>query len=341
MFRLSFVLVTSLACALAAPSADASPLAVAIELDDLTCQAPTERSAGNTRDEIFVDATALTAAGHATRRLPASRFDDYYEFWAGTVGSARGWTNQDQIPQGRPPLWEGVLQDGEAVTLMVRINEQDNKELPIVKAALQLGLATARPLILDKVAPASNGSTPTPTTTSALVGGLLDAAQRLVDALPATSRDDLIGAFVVTVVNTGTTPTIAWEPIAQLTALPGSSPDRAAWSAAGTSDSRYVVSARVTARPGSTAPPGPARYLGRETDACSADTLRIVGTTGQVTVRKGGTATLTPALDANKFFTWYCGSTKERARCGERSANRLWVRRAPSGRAITWGCFRR
>lgn len=329
-------LVAAIVAFIAAPSA-AAPLAVTVRLDNLTCTVPTERTGGNNRDEVTLDVIAVQrGAAPVKRRLPRSRFDDYYEFWAGTDGAARGFTNRDQVPQGVPQLWEGVLSDGETVLVVVRINEQDNKQLPLIKALLLQGLDQAEQLVAGAVAPHPGAP---PALPGADLAELYDQVAGVFAALPKKAKDDFIGAFAVTITNDGgAAPAVTWAPLAQLTATAAEHRLGAAWDADGTGGAKYHLAASVDAHANLPPPAPPLRYVGIETDRCDADTIEIAGSGGGP-LRKGDSALVEPRFTPERRFLWRCGDSDERSRCRDRSATTIRAIRAKEGRRVRWGCF--
>jgi hypothetical protein len=128
--------------------------------------------------------------------------DDYYEFvrFQESKLTLLDWTNRDQAPVAEPMLWSGTLNDGETVSFNIILMEQDNKDAGPIKQAVKAVLTGVAAVAGDNPA----------------VKKAVAAATALADLLPANTTDDVIGAFSVTLTNSGGKLQSAWTPISNV-----------------------------------------------------------------------------------------------------------------------------
>ena len=177
---------------------------VKIAIEKMHCIRPTENGWINDRDELYIAVAGKTPAGSLKKRLP--RNDDYYEFWEGTRGEKRGWTNQNQRKQGKPVIWEGELENGESADFLINIGEQDNKNLPIFKKIGQK--------ILEYLSKASEENN------EDKYGMYITSAKYLIDFLPASDKDDIIGTFLMRVKNYGGRISVTYDDLLHMKLFP-------------------------------------------------------------------------------------------------------------------------
>lgn len=304
-------------------TASAAPVDVYVTIDRMKAVLTTERSGGNTRDEVYVAIAGRLPWGvNYIDRLPTP--DDYYGLHSGESTQTVGWTNQDGAPVGAPVIWAGKLDHGQVAAFTVHLGEQDNKDVDVIKS---ISLA-----IVGRLA----GFIPLPFVGSVL-SNLADAAQ----SIPVDATDDMLGTFIVTIRNDNGAISTMWDPLSTTTPktttikMAGDNAS-ASFTSFGTDGAWYEYSAKVVK---GQAPPV---YLGQEFDACGETNLDVRNASGQlVRVAKGQRRTMPIALDGSGEFTWYCGGTREVTEPSWRDANVVEVVRAASGRGITWNLFRR
>jgi hypothetical protein len=315
------------------------PDAVRIFVDQLLAHRTTENGTFNSRDEVklTVSATHFDAQGQPISQpaffLPAMDDDDYYEFESGT-NRTTVWSNQDGNNVGKPSLWHKPLNDGEAISVVVVVREQDNKSTKPVVDGLKTGLDIATG-IKPTIAPYTQG------------------AKKALDLIPTHTDDDVIGSFNVVVKrmrNTYDTTITAIDVAGSKSTLQGGVRQISALVGnlgftggavkgflngqvrmLGTSNGDYSAIVQVTT--GRTE--RTVTTLGTTEDGCGRDLVTIPLLDRTVTVRKGETVFFTPIKYED--MRWRCGSSNEEVSCPA-STNYMSLRR--SGRDMYWTCMR-
>jgi hypothetical protein len=290
-----------------------------VTIDKMYCQRPTETGL-NDRDEVYMIVNTHSPKGPSSKRLP--RKDDYYEFFQNTHGEDRGWTNQDQVRQGKPILWKGNLAPGQSAHIFVVIGEQDNKDLAAIGRVL---------LKIAEIAAGGAGIVFGQPEAAAAVAGALEKISGAIE----DSKDDVIGSFGLLLKNENGQLKKMWVAGKYTTEAGTNSGD---FKCHGTSHSSYDVTAHVSQDHVAPDTPTPKRriYLGTEIDRCGETSLRVQSVNGTVEVHKGETKEVQVP---SKRFWWMCADSKEWTTAPD-STNLVIVTRGYGDRKITWKCYR-
>jgi hypothetical protein len=163
---------------------------VTLELTKMTVNQTSSTSGDGDRDELYVKVGRIGPGNSSNqKRLPGA--DDYYEAYNGTTVNENAWTNQDQSPVNNPVIWSGTLAHGQSALLSVAAQEQDNSDLPNIKA----GIVSAMTAVAG-VASAAGG--PYGAAVAAVAGAVAGASEALI---PNTQNHDFVGYVAARVTN--------------------------------------------------------------------------------------------------------------------------------------------
>ena len=180
------------------------PIAVQLSIDgfraDRTTNSDFPTKGPEDRDEAFIEVFGqdLTTFG-INHRLPDvhGTKDDYYGMRAGNVkssGAPESWINQQGHVVQNPILWRGELAEGERAGFLVLVREQDNELAGTTAAILKLVFGACQ-VVAGPAAEVSKDPN-----VKAVAEGCKHA-EDLTDNLPKNDKNELIGAFYVTVEN--------------------------------------------------------------------------------------------------------------------------------------------
>src|SRR5258706_10313077 len=269
-----------------------------------------ESGLGVKRDETYLRVTGQTPSGIADARLPRQKdSDDYYEVFASNpLTESVGWTNQDQMDQGYPRVWNGTLMPGQVASFQIAVMEQDWKDgadlQKVVLAACDgielganiYGAAKGVPYVPSGGDSGADGGSSVSQYLKDIVGNCKTLASRI----PVQSADDLIGVFQIDVANIGGKLALDATPVA----LNGADTSRKSDTGADHSyqaaqevlgrlvDTFYMTGAgsayradiAVKVTDGIT---NPLRYIGTGNDACGESKFLALGSNGPVQVFQG------------------------------------------------------
>jgi hypothetical protein len=292
-------------------------------------------------DEVYIHVIGQTPKGGINARLPRSiHKEDYYEFppnHIATSASDWSWTNQEQVGQGCPEIWNGSLQNGQRAEFLVLVLEQDNKNLKPLKDFLGASIQAA-----------------------SLVNPKLTLIKPLIDQLPEKKADDRIGAVAIVVENQNGQIVSTFEPI--LTPELNSNVDRNApalanyvgagnqkWAAHfdmhGTGGAHYraIFAAAPTVQEVRLA----RMWLCKDADgtgkAWQVDVEVNLGG-GKVdvsTIANGKSRLFRPAFREDGFFYWnQKGDQKGRTRPSDQATTMVIGRFFAEEKTVRWSCFK-
>ncbi len=270
--------------------------------------------ASNTEDEIFYSLSgARVVDGKQTAFIPTEvRPSGARDIWEMGPSSNKTLTRT---------LFEGSLSAKDRAVLTVAIGEQDNAQrdalVNLFKAVAQYaGDALEKELGTEGTYDAFKGSTKQE---------MIDDAVALINDIG--KRDDqVVGVFAISASRSKLEVTGGDGMFSKVTANGGKSSTVKLSGYGG----RYTVKLRL--EDVADAPrPDTAVFLGEEHDKCGEDVLKVSGKK----IQKGQTVEVSVP---NKRFDWHCGGTLEHT-TAPAPTNKVQVRRAASGRDITWRCF--
>lgn len=270
--------------------------------------------ASNTEDEIFYSLSgARVVDGKQTAFIPTEvRPSGSRDIWEMGPSSNKTLTRT---------LFEGELSSKDRAVLTVAIGEQDNAQrdalVNLFKAVAQYaGDALEKELGTEGTYDAFKGSTKQEIINDA-VGLINDIGKR---------DDQVVGVFAVSASSGKLEVTGGDGMFSKITANAGKT---ATVKLSGYGGS-YTVKLRL--EDVADAPrPDTAVFLSEEYDKCGEDILKVSGKK----IKKGQTVEVSVP---NKRFDWYCGGSLEHT-TAPAPTNHVQVKRAASGRDITWRCF--
>jgi hypothetical protein len=261
----------------------------------------------NTEDELYYWIAALPK-GTGNPSFHVERPAGSPDIWEMGLNS---------LPKLHRVLFEGEVSAKERAYFAVAIGEQDNADMQALGA-----LFGDIPALIDGMAP--------PEGQSQVPASFEPAARAVVERI-RDEGDDIVGYFVVTVgggrkleveANNNTFVKITSRTATEVKAeLDGRG-------------AKYQM--RLWVESPSVAVPPARKIVGTTVDRCSENDLWVVGNDGQVLVKKGESKDV---RIGEGRFTWYCDGTKESSRADE-GTDVVTVRRASTGRKITWRFFR-
>ncbi len=114
--------------------------AVTVDIPAMTVNQTSSTAGDGDRDELYVSVGRLGPGNQSAQtRLPGA--DDYFEAKNGQTFWPGDWTDKDGDTVSHPILWTGRLKHNQTVELSITVAEQDNADLPQIKAGVLGALA--------------------------------------------------------------------------------------------------------------------------------------------------------------------------------------------------------